>query len=100
GVSSIRLVPFLVATAVGVVPGTVAVVVLGDALTGRTDPALVVVSVLCAAIGVVGLLVDARLESRNPTATNPPAGNTTGENTTAGSPTVRESDAEGADSRA
>jgi uncharacterized membrane protein YdjX (TVP38/TMEM64 family) len=66
GVSSIRFVPFLVATAVGVVPGTIAIVVLGDALTGRTDPALVVVTAICAAIGLAGLLIDARLPPAAP----------------------------------
>jgi uncharacterized membrane protein YdjX (TVP38/TMEM64 family) len=43
GLSSIRLVPYLVATAVGLLPGMITVVVLGDALAGRTDPALIVV---------------------------------------------------------
>ncbi|MBO0874293.1 MAG: TVP38/TMEM64 family protein [Pseudonocardia sp.] len=61
GVSSIRLAPFLVATVVGLAPGTLGVVVLGDAFTGRTDPTLVVVSAICVALGVAGLLVDARL---------------------------------------
>jgi uncharacterized membrane protein YdjX (TVP38/TMEM64 family) len=61
GVSSIRLLPFLVATAVGVAPGTVAVVALGDALTGGTDPTLVVASAIFLALGVAGLLLDARL---------------------------------------
>jgi uncharacterized membrane protein YdjX (TVP38/TMEM64 family) len=60
GLSSIRLVPYLVATIVGLLPGTVAVVLLGDALSGRTDPALVVVSAIIMAIGVVGLIVDAK----------------------------------------
>jgi len=68
GVSSIRLVPYLIATAVGLLPGTIAVVVLGDALTGRPDPALVVVTALCVAIGLVGLLVDARLGIEEPDA--------------------------------
>lgn len=66
GVSSIRFVPYLIATAVGVLPGTIAVVVLGDALTGRIDPALVVVSVTGAVIGLAGLLVDARLGIEEP----------------------------------
>jgi uncharacterized membrane protein YdjX (TVP38/TMEM64 family) len=44
---------------VGVVPGSVAVVVLGDALTGTTSPALLAVSLTGAAIGVVGLIVEA-----------------------------------------
>lgn len=66
GVSSIRLVPYLIATAVGVLPGTIAVVVLGDALTGGTDPALLVASAICVAIGLAGLIVDARLGIKEP----------------------------------
>jgi uncharacterized membrane protein YdjX (TVP38/TMEM64 family) len=57
--SSIRFPQYLAAT-VGVVPGTVAVVVLGDALTGTTSPALLAVSLTGAAIGVLGLIVEAR----------------------------------------
>lgn len=60
GVSSIRLLPYIVATVVGTVPGTVGVVLLGDALTGKTDPAMLAVSGICMAVGVVGLVVDAR----------------------------------------
>jgi len=71
GVSSIRFVPFLVATAVGVLPGTIAVVVLGDTLTGRTNPAVIVFTVVCALIGAVGLLVDARLGVSEPNAKDP-----------------------------
>ncbi len=62
--SSMRLRQFLVGTAVGIVPGSVAVVLLGDALTGTTSSTLIGVSVLCAAVGVVGLLVDARTPLR------------------------------------
>ncbi|MDQ3763682.1 MAG: TVP38/TMEM64 family protein [Actinomycetota bacterium] len=57
-VSSIRFRHYLAGT-VGVVPGSVAVVVLGDALTGTTSPALLAVSLTGAAIGVAGLIVDA-----------------------------------------
>jgi uncharacterized membrane protein YdjX (TVP38/TMEM64 family) len=57
--SSIRFYQYLAGT-VGVVPGTVAVVVLGDALTGTTSPALLAVSLTGAAIGVLGLIVEAR----------------------------------------
>lgn len=71
GVSSIRIVPYLIATAVGVVPGTIAVVVLGDALTGRADPALIVISAICVVIGLAGLLVDARLGVDEPDAEDP-----------------------------
>jgi uncharacterized membrane protein YdjX (TVP38/TMEM64 family) len=58
-VSSIRFRHFLAGT-VGIVPGSVAVVVLGDALTGTTSPTLLAVSVGCAAVGVTGLIVEAR----------------------------------------
>jgi uncharacterized membrane protein YdjX (TVP38/TMEM64 family) len=58
--SSIRWQHYVVGT-VGVVPGTVAMVLLGDALAGTTSPMLIAVAVLCAAAGVVGLLVDARM---------------------------------------
>lgn len=64
GVSSIRILPFALATAVGVVPGTIGVVVLGDALGGHTDPILLAVSGLCIAVGMIGLVVDWRLSSR------------------------------------
>jgi uncharacterized membrane protein YdjX (TVP38/TMEM64 family) len=57
--SSIRFRHYLTGT-VGIVPGSVAVVVLGDALTGTTSPALLAVSLAGAAIGVVGLIVEAR----------------------------------------
>lgn len=60
GVSSIRVLPFTVATVVGALPGTVGVVLLADALTGETDPAMLAVSGICIAVGVLGLLVDAR----------------------------------------
>lgn len=60
GVSSIRVLPFTVATVVGALPGTVGVVLLADALTGETDPAMLAVSGICIAVGVLGLFVDAR----------------------------------------
>lgn len=53
--SSIRWRHYLAGT-VGVLPGTVAVVLLGDALTGTTSPTLIAISVLCAAVGAAGLL--------------------------------------------
>ncbi|WP_194833549.1 TVP38/TMEM64 family protein [Nocardia sp. XZ_19_369] len=60
GLSSIRFWPYMVATLLGVLPGTVGTVILGDALTGNTHPALIVFSGVLIAIGVVGLVVDAR----------------------------------------
>ncbi|MBV8540672.1 MAG: TVP38/TMEM64 family protein [Pseudonocardiales bacterium] len=56
--SSIRFRHYLAGT-VGVVPGSVALVVLGDALTGTISPALLAVSLTSAAIGVVGLVAEA-----------------------------------------
>lgn len=72
-VSSVPFRHFLVGT-VGIVPGSVAVVVLGDALTGRTSPALLAVSLGCAGIGVLGLIVQAR----SPAPPAPPAAPTPG----------------------
>lgn len=59
-VSSLSFRHYLVAL-VGVIPGSVAVVVLGDALTGTTSPALLAVSVAGAAVGVTGLIAESRL---------------------------------------
>lgn len=58
GLSSVRLLPYTMATVVGILPGTVGIVLLGDALTGQTDPALLVVTLVCVACGVAGLLLD------------------------------------------
>ncbi|MFF0455904.1 TVP38/TMEM64 family protein [Nocardia africana] len=60
GLSSVRMMPYLLATVVGIIPGTIGVVVLGDALTGRTNPGLLVLSGVCITLGVIGLIVDAR----------------------------------------
>ncbi|WP_280269853.1 TVP38/TMEM64 family protein [Nocardia wallacei] len=60
GLSSVRMLPYLLATVVGVIPGTIGVVVLGDALTGRTEPGFLVLSGVCITLGVIGLVVDAR----------------------------------------
>jgi uncharacterized membrane protein YdjX (TVP38/TMEM64 family) len=55
GASAVRVVPYLAATMVGLLPGTSAVVILGDALTGRVNPLLILVSVCTAALGIGGL---------------------------------------------
>ncbi|MDA2890898.1 TVP38/TMEM64 family protein [Mycolicibacterium sp. BiH015] len=65
GASSIRVLPYTLATFFGVLPGTAAIVILGDALTGRVSPALLVVSLCTAAIGVAGLLVEVRAHRRS-----------------------------------
>ena len=44
----------------GGLPGTAAVVILGDAMTGNISPLLVLVSVCTAAVGVGGLIYETR----------------------------------------
>lgn len=68
GASSVRLVPYTVATFFGLLPGTIAVVVLGDALTGRVDPLLVLISAAIACVGLLGLVYENRLARRQRTA--------------------------------
>ena len=48
GASAVRVLPYTLATLVGLLPGTTAVVILGDALTGNVSPLLFLVS-LCTA---------------------------------------------------
>ena len=60
GASAVRVGPYLAATFVGVLPGTAAVVVLGDALTGTVSPLLMVVSLCTAAVGIAGLVYEFR----------------------------------------
>ncbi|WP_280502428.1 TVP38/TMEM64 family protein [Nocardia farcinica] len=60
--TSIRVRPYLAATVIGSAPGTIATVVLADALTGGTHPVALTVSVICLLIGLAGLVVDARWE--------------------------------------
>jgi uncharacterized membrane protein YdjX (TVP38/TMEM64 family) len=58
GISSIKLAPYTVATAIAILPGTVGVVLLGDALTGQTSPGLLAISAVCVCIGLSGLVYD------------------------------------------
>ena len=60
GASAVRVLPYLLATLVGLLPGTAAVVILGDALTGNINPLLVLVSVCTAALGIAGLSYETR----------------------------------------
>jgi uncharacterized membrane protein YdjX (TVP38/TMEM64 family) len=64
GASGVRSLPYTLATFVGLIPGTLAVVVLGDAFTGNIDPLLVVVSVCTGSIGVIGLAYEWRAHRR------------------------------------
>ncbi len=67
GASSVRVVPYTLATLAGVLPGTSAIVIFGDALTGRVSPLLLVVSVCTAALGVAGLIYEIRTHRRSQT---------------------------------
>ncbi len=60
GASAIRVLPYTLATIVGLLPGTAAVVVFGDALTGNVSPLLLLVSVSTASLGVAGLIYEIR----------------------------------------
>lgn len=64
GASAVRVVPYTLATVVGLLPGTAAVVILGDALTGNISPALFLVSLSTAALGVAGLIFEVRSHRR------------------------------------
>lgn len=59
--TSVRLVPFTVATFIGSAPGTIAMVFFGDTLTGEADPVIIAITVALAVVGVVGLLLDSRI---------------------------------------
>ena len=64
GASSVKVLPYLLATLAGLLPGTAAVVVLGDALTGNVSPLLALVSIGTAAVGVAGLAYETRQHRR------------------------------------
>lgn len=64
GASAVRVVPYTLATLVGLLPGTAAVVILGDALTGNISPLLFLVSLGTAALGVAGLIFEMRSHRR------------------------------------
>lgn len=60
GASAVRLPHFALATLVGVLPGTTAVVILGDALAGDVSPLLILVSVCIGVLGLSGLIYEIR----------------------------------------
>lgn len=68
GASAVRPLPFTLASFVGLLPGTAAIVILGDALTGNVSPLLFLVSSCTAALGVAGLLYEIRTHRRSETA--------------------------------
>ncbi|WP_172831755.1 TVP38/TMEM64 family protein, partial [Mycobacterium asiaticum] len=60
GASAVRVSPYMGATLAGLLPGTVAVVILGNAFAGDGTPLLVVVSAFTAALGLCGLVYEIR----------------------------------------
>ncbi|MGH3587565.1 MAG: TVP38/TMEM64 family protein [Pseudonocardia sp.] len=59
--SGVRFAPYLLGTVLGVLPGTIGVVVLGDAAVGgNPHPAMLLVSVCSGAVGLTGALIAAR----------------------------------------
>lgn len=60
GASAVRVLPYALATLAGLLPGTAAVVILGDALAGHISWALYVVSACTAALGLTGLVIELR----------------------------------------
>jgi uncharacterized membrane protein YdjX (TVP38/TMEM64 family) len=65
GASAVRVLPYTLATLAGLMPGTTAVVVLGDALTGNVSPLLVLVSFCTACVGIAGLIYEIRAHRRH-----------------------------------
>lgn len=66
GSSAVRVVPYTLATLIGLIPGTAAVVILGDAMTGNVSPLLILVSLVTACLGVAGLTYEVRRHRRHP----------------------------------
>ena len=65
GASTVRLLPYTVATAIGLLPGTAAIVILGNAIAGDGSPLLMLVGVITGALGVTGLVVEIRTFRRH-----------------------------------
>lgn len=65
GASAVRALPFTLASLAGLLPGTAAIVILGDALTGNVSPLLFLVSLGTASLGVAGLVFEIRAHRRS-----------------------------------
>lgn len=65
GASAVRVMPYMWATLAGLLPGTVAVVILGNAFAGDGSPLLVLVSVCTGALGLSGLVYEVRQYRRH-----------------------------------
>ncbi|GED97824.1 TVP38/TMEM64 family protein [Gordonia crocea] len=59
--SSVRTLPYSIATLVGVFPGTAAVVLLGHSVTSGPNPWLIASTVFFFGLGIFGLVFDAKL---------------------------------------
>jgi len=66
GVTSVRYRDYVPGTLVGLVPGTAAVVLLGDAVVGGTSPTMIVIFVISGAIGVIVAALAVRADRRPP----------------------------------
>lgn len=64
GSSAVRVVPYTLATFAGLLPGTSAIVIFGDALTGNINPLLFLVSLSTASLGIAGLVYEIRAHRR------------------------------------
>ncbi|OBB13117.1 hypothetical protein A5662_07510 [Mycobacteriaceae bacterium 1482268.1] len=73
GASAVRVLPYTGATLAGLLPGTAAVVVLGDALTNHISPLLILVSLFTAGLGVAGLVYEIRTYPRHHATDEEPA---------------------------
>lgn len=65
GSCAVRVLPYTLATFVGLLPGTAAVVILGDALTGNISPLLFGVSLCTASVGIAGLVYEIRRQHQH-----------------------------------
>lgn len=61
GVSAVRMTPYLLATLVGIIPGTVSVVLFGDVLNTGYNPVMLTLSAAGICVGLLGLALDAKL---------------------------------------
>lgn len=64
GASAVRALPYTLATLAGLFPGTAAIVILGDALTGHVSPLLFLVSLCTGIVGVALLSYEIRHHRR------------------------------------
>lgn len=71
GASAVGILPYTLATVAGLLPGTTAVVFLGDALAGHPSPLLFLVSLVTSALGLTGLFIEIRHYRRRQHASPP-----------------------------